>query len=137
MDENIIDQIKQSQILSNYEKALALLAICEKRNTIKLAKQLISQIDINDEAQKKEIKKIMDRMKSKRKGIFDLGKYDKLLGWKYDDNSETENTGRKPETRTRNLDYIKVKPTTANTSSYGETRRNEAVIDEYSEEYDY
>lgn len=83
--ENIIEQINQNQTLSNYEKALALLAVCEKRKTVKHAEKLIAKIEISEELQKKEIRKIIARMKSKKTSIFDFGKYDELLGWNFDE----------------------------------------------------
>ena len=67
IDDNIIKEINESKILSEYEKTIILLAICEKNNMIKRAKQIISKANIEDKKQKSKINQIMERINSKKK----------------------------------------------------------------------
>ena len=81
-----IKQIQENDILTEYEKTIALLAICEKKKMPQLARQIQIDADIEDEKQKNEIKKIVERIKSKKNKLFDLEKYNGLIGWKIDVN---------------------------------------------------
>ena len=80
-----IDQINNNKDLTEYEKTIILLAICEKKELPKRIKQIVA---LNKgkftQKQQKELCKILDRSKSKRKTIFDLGFYDEILGWNFD-----------------------------------------------------
>ncbi len=84
IDNELIEQINQSGLLSEYQKTLIMLAICEKKNMPERAKQIQAKANLEDENQKKEVRKIIERIKSKKKAIFNLGEYDRLLNWRFE-----------------------------------------------------
>ncbi len=85
IDNNIIEEISKNEILSEYEKTIVLLAICEKKNMVERARQIKSKANITDKQQIKEINRIVERIKSTKKAKFDLTKYDNILTWKIDE----------------------------------------------------
>lgn len=113
VNDDFIDEISKNEVLSEYEKTIILLAICEKSNMLKRAKQIKDKANIEKEEQKREINKIVERIKSNKIKRFDLGKYDVLLGWKLDEElldeySKQENDNQKgskiPNQEEHNLD---------------------------------
>ncbi len=85
IDDELINEINESQILSEYERTIILFAIYEKKNMPERVKQIQAKANFEDESQKREVRKIIERMKSKKKRIFDFGIYDKLLYWQFDE----------------------------------------------------
>ena len=82
-----IDQIEQSANLDDYEKTIMLLAICEKRHLKQRIMQIIkSTKDTFTPEQQNILIKILNKSKSKKTTIFDMGFYDEILNWKFDEN---------------------------------------------------
>lgn len=79
-----IEEIRQSEVLSQYEKTICLLAICEKCNMQKRAKRFAREFETEDKEQRKMINIIVERIKSNKNKIFDIAEYNRLLGWKSD-----------------------------------------------------
>ena len=84
VDGELLEQIQQSQILSQYEKTVILLAICEKQKMSTRVKQIASGFESDDQMQNKTIKQIMERNKNKKPRIFPWEFYNDILNWKLD-----------------------------------------------------
>ena len=86
-DEEIIEKIKASSEISDYEKTIILLAICEKLKKQEVAKKIFKEAKEKVQLEKEQIKtlnKIMERIKNKKANIFDFGFYDNILHWNFD-----------------------------------------------------
>lgn len=83
IDAELIEEINNNEKLSEYQRTLILLAICEKQNLTKNASLIYKKANITNEGERKNINEIIERMKRKTK-IFNLEGYDKLLKWKFD-----------------------------------------------------
>lgn len=87
IDEDILKKIEERKDISEYIKTILLLSICEKTKSIQLAKKIHKEAKEKQDLEKKEISTlniIMERIKTKNKGIFDLGLYDEILNWRFD-----------------------------------------------------
>lgn len=79
-----IQEIKESEILTEYEKTCMMLAICEKSKNRKSAKKIYKQYKSKeqDEDKLRKINKVMQRVDSKKAKIFDYEFYEEMLGLK-------------------------------------------------------
>ena len=85
IDKYLMEEIEKSENLSDYQKTIILLSICEKRKLEKRAKQIAVAYNASSKAEKSTINKLLDRIKNKKAGIFNLGMYDQILAWKFDE----------------------------------------------------
>lgn len=93
--------MKNSKEIEEYKKIIALLAVCEKSKKVNKAKELLKEykgyIETCTKEQKKKINKILERIKSKKINIFDMGYYDMILCWEQDEELEQEYERQKEE----------------------------------------
>ena len=92
IEQGDIEEIKNSEFVSEYEKNCILLAIYEKTKNVQKAKQLVKKYK-EENPDSKDIKTfniIMQRIESKKIKIFDFTLYDKLLKWEFDKELEEE-----------------------------------------------
>ena len=101
IEKNILEELKNSKEIEEYKKIIALLAVCEKSKKVNKAKELLKEykgyIETCTKEQKKKINKILERIKSKKVNIFDMGYYDMILCWEQDEELEQEYERQKEE----------------------------------------
>ena len=85
IDDQLISEIESSKELSDFEKIVSLLAICEKRNMKGKAQEVSKKFKLTDKKEKGIVQGIMDRIQSKKPHIFDISKYSPILQWSYDE----------------------------------------------------
>lgn len=84
IDAEVIEQISSSEELTEYERTVILLAICEKQKMPTRAKQIASKFESDDQMQNRTIKQIIERAKNKNPRIFPWEFYDGTLKWELD-----------------------------------------------------
>ena len=84
IDAEVIEQISSSEELTEYERTVILLAICEKQKMPTRAKQIASKFESVDQMQNRTIKQIIERAKNKNPKIFPWEFYDGTLKWELD-----------------------------------------------------
>ena len=84
IDAEVIEQISSSEELTEYERTVILLAICEKQKMPTRAKQIASKFESDDQMQNRTIKQIIERAKNKNPKIFPWEFYDGTLKWELD-----------------------------------------------------
>ena len=84
IDAEVIEQISSSEELTEYERTVILLAICEKQKMPTRAKQIASKFESDDQMQNRTIKQIIERAKNKNPKIFPWKFYDGTLKWELD-----------------------------------------------------
>ena len=84
IDAEVIEQISSSEELTEYERTVILLAICEKQKMPTRAKQIASKFESDDQMQNRTIKQIIERAKNKNPKIFPWEFYDSTLNWELD-----------------------------------------------------
>ena len=90
IDNQLISDIESSEELSDFEKIVSILAICEKRNMKGKAKDVLKKFKLTDKKEKGIVQGIMDRIQSKKLHIFDISKYSPILQWSYDEELKTQ-----------------------------------------------
>lgn len=96
IDEKLIEDINDSTDLTDYQKTIILLSICEKKKMAKRAKQIVHSYMTSKKDETSIINELLARIESKKVKIFDMGTYDIILGWEFDEqlakqyNSEKE-----------------------------------------------
>lgn len=80
----MLEQIGSSEELTEYERTVILLAICEKQKMPTRAKQIASKFESDDQMQNRTIKQIIERAKNKNPKIFPWEFYDGTLKWELD-----------------------------------------------------
>lgn len=105
IEDDDIEKIKNSNVISEYQRICMLLAIHEKQGDTDLAKQMVKKYK-NENPESEHIgtfNNILSRIQSKRKRIFDYQYYDGLLKWeideklkqKYEQEENKKNVGRR------------------------------------------
>ena len=84
IDAELLEQIGSSEELTEYERTVILLAICEKQKMPTRAKQIASKFESDDQMQNRTIKQIIERAKNKNPKIFPWEFYDGTLKWELD-----------------------------------------------------
>lgn len=84
IDAELLEQIGSSEELTEYERTVILLAICEKQKMPTRAKQIASRFESDDQRQNRTIKQIVERAKNKNQKIFPWEFYDSTLNWELD-----------------------------------------------------
>ena len=84
IDVELLEQIGSSEELTEYERTVILLAICEKQKMPTRAKQIASKFESDDQMQNRTIKQIIERAKNKNPKIFPWEFYDGTLKWELD-----------------------------------------------------
>ena len=84
IDVELLEQIGSSEELTEYERTVILLAICEKQKMPTRAKQIASRFESDDQMQNRTIKQIIERAKNKNPKIFPWEFYDGTLKWELD-----------------------------------------------------
>ena len=84
IDVELLEQIGSSEELTEYERTVILLAICEKQKMPTRAKQIASKFESDDQMQNRTIKQIIERAKNKNPKIFPWEFYDSTLNWELD-----------------------------------------------------
>ena len=85
IDEKLIENINGSTNLTDYQKTVILLSICEKKKMAKRAKQIVKLYTTQNKEETTTINKILARIESKKVKIFDIGIYDRILGWEFEE----------------------------------------------------
>ena len=85
IDDEMMNEIEMSEELSDFEKTVSMLAICEKRNMKQKAKEISKKFIPSNKREKNTINDILERIQSKKQQIFDWAKYDSILHWSFDD----------------------------------------------------
>ncbi len=85
IDDEILDEIETSEELSEFEKIVSSLAVCEKRKMKQKAKEISKKFTTNSKKEKSAINNIVARIQSKKPQIFDFMKYDSILYWSFDE----------------------------------------------------
>lgn len=83
-----IDLVKNSQVLSEYQRNLVLLAIYEKQKKLSEISKLVADYKEKhpESEENKAFNTILQRSKNKKSKIFDFLFYDHILRWKIDEN---------------------------------------------------
>lgn len=84
VDNEVIEGLKTNKQISEFKKVISLLAICEKRKMKNEAKRVAAAYITEDKREKSIIRQILERIGTKKSNIFDITKYDDILGWKMD-----------------------------------------------------
>ena len=84
IDAELLEQVGSSEELTEYERTVILLAICEKQKMPTRAKQIASKFESDDQMQNRTIKQIIERAKNKNPKIFPWEFYDGTLKWELD-----------------------------------------------------
>lgn len=84
IDAELLEQIESSEELTEYERTVILLAICEKQKMPARAKQIASRFESDDKMQNRTVKQIIERTKNKNSRIFPWEFYDDTLNWELD-----------------------------------------------------
>ena len=84
VDNEVIEGLKTNKQISEFKKVISLLAICEKRKMKNEAKRIAAAYITEDKKEKGIIRQILERIGTKKSNIFDITKYDDILGWKMD-----------------------------------------------------
>ena len=84
VDNEVIEGLKTNRQISEFKKVISLLAICEKRKMKNEAKRIVGEYVSRNEKEKGIIRQILERIGTKKSNIFDITKYDDILGWKMD-----------------------------------------------------
>ncbi len=85
IDEKLIEDINSSTDLTEYQKTIILLSICEKKKMAKRAKQIAQSYTTLNKDETSTINKLLARIETKKIKIFDIGIYDRILGWEFDE----------------------------------------------------
>lgn len=84
VDNEVIEGVKRNRQIGEFQKVISLLAICEKRKMKNEAKRIAAAYITEDKREKSIIRQILERISTKKSNIFDITKYDDILGWKMD-----------------------------------------------------
>ncbi len=103
-----MEDILNNEKISDYERTCILIAIYSKNNKIakirEVAKNYGNQSD--DTKQKGTINRIVQKIEKNRGMIFDMGIFDKAIGWEFDEQLKNEydlEIKEKDDTRTRQI----------------------------------
>lgn len=132
IEEDDIEEVRNNNEISKFEKTVILLAIYEKKNNVSKAKQLIKQFKSEEpESEKnKTLNIIKQRIESKKIRIFDYGFYGELLKWNIDENLKEKFEQEKEEEKNHQRELRKKQKKTTETKSeqsnksYGEVEIN-------------
>lgn len=132
IEEDDIEEVRNNNEISKFEKTVILLAIYEKKNNVSKAKQLIKQFKSEEpESEKnKTLNIIKQRIESKKIRIFDYGFYGELLKWNIDENLKEKFEQKKEEEKNHQRELRKKQKKTTETKSeqsnksYGEVEIN-------------
>lgn len=138
IEEDDIEEVRNNNEISKFEKTVILLAIYEKKKDVSKAKQLIKQFKSEEpESEKnKTLNVIKQRIESKKIRIFDYGFYEELLNWNIDENlkekfeQEKEEKNHQRELRKKQKETTETKSEQSN-KSYGEVESKKANIKFY------
>ncbi len=123
-----IEKLKEHrEKLDKKQYCFAMIAIYEKLGQIQKALAVIKEIQNYEELRGKELNILKERLKSKKKGIYDLASWDEIIGWEIVTNyqiAETVDNGQKDQDKSKQEKSNKeseIKPYTKCTNEIAST----------------
>ena len=81
IDSNLVQEIVANGTISDFQKAVVLVAMYERLGIKEIAKKILKGYSPQNEEEKKAISIIRKRIRRRKNQIFDWGEYDAILGW--------------------------------------------------------
>ncbi len=120
-----IESVKNNPDISEYERTCMLLAINAKLKDVKSAKQIAKTFKAQSEnlEQNKMINNIVQKIENKKTSVFDMGIYDKVLEWEFDEELqstyyEEQKKQQEEKKQLQTAKQVQVKSTRAKPSYY-------------------